>query len=177
MLVFPSTHSLLVVCLLLCLVILDLNSNLMALNGLLWRFVFASVGSRRKTPTWDTSPLLECPGLMQKRQTFGFPTFWCFRVHTVLQWHWPLGQPSFLIFLALLAPSSGFSSYLRVRAVLDNYFTTYKPNSPFKKWSREFPRGPVVRTLYFHAVARVQYLVGELRSRKPHGQNSNPVLL
>ena len=35
--------------------------------------------------------------------------------------------------------------------------------------AREFPGGIVVRITGFHAMARVQSLVGELRSCKPHG--------
>ena len=39
-----------------------------------------------------------------------------------------------------------------------------------KKWPREFPGGPVVRTWRFHCQARVRSLVGELRSCKSLGE-------
>ena len=38
-----------------------------------------------------------------------------------------------------------------------------------QKKSTWFPGSPVVRTWHFTAMAWVQSLVGELRSRKPHG--------
>ena len=37
----------------------------------------------------------------------------------------------------------------------------------------EFPDGPVVRTWCFPAMHRVQSLVGEVRSCKPHGASEN----
>ena len=39
-----------------------------------------------------------------------------------------------------------------------------------KSTNREFPGGLVVRILGFTAVARVQSLVGKLRSHKPHSK-------